>query len=49
MVTLAARTARPHWRPAGLAWALWALTLLGLVATLWLDRLLRRAGFAQLT
>ncbi len=39
-------TARPGWRPhwAGLAWALWILTLLGLAATAWLDHLLRQAG-----
>jgi hypothetical protein len=34
---------------AGLAWALWALTLLGLAATVWLDRLLRQAGLPELT
>jgi hypothetical protein len=34
---------RPRW-PAGLAWALWALALAGLPATVWLDRLLRQAG-----
>jgi hypothetical protein len=48
-VTTPARTARPRRWPAGLAWALWALIFLGLVATLWLDRLLRRAGFSELT
>jgi MFS family permease len=37
-----------RWWPAGLAWGLWALTLLGLGATLWLDALLRRAGYAEL-
>src|SRR4029450_9762155 len=39
-------TARPGWRPhwAGLAWALWILTLLGLAATAWLDHLLRQGG-----
>ena len=31
-------------RWAGLAWALWVLTLLGLAATAWLDALLRQAG-----
>jgi signal transduction histidine kinase len=31
-----------------LAWALWALTLLGLAATLWLDRLLRQTGYPEL-
>jgi hypothetical protein len=39
----------PGWWPAGLAWALWTLTVLGLVATAWLDRLLRRAGAPELT
>jgi hypothetical protein len=34
--------------PAGLAWGLWALTLLGLGATLWLDALLRRDGHPEL-
>jgi hypothetical protein len=34
----------PRTRWAGLAWALWALTLLGLAATAWLDRLLGQAG-----
>jgi hypothetical protein len=31
-----------------LAWALWALALLGIVAMTWLDRLLRQAGRADL-
>jgi hypothetical protein len=39
-----ARKAWPRWWPAGLAWALWALTLLGLGVTVWLDQLLRQAG-----
>jgi hypothetical protein len=43
------RPAWPRWWPAGLAWALWALTLLGLAATAWLDRLLRQAGTPELT
>jgi hypothetical protein len=30
--------------PAGLAWALWLLTMLALAAVPWLDRLLRQAG-----
>src|SRR4029450_4013960 len=38
--------ARPRPWPASLAWALWALTLLGPVATVWLDRLLRQVGRA---
>jgi hypothetical protein len=40
----AAGKAWPRSWPAGLAWALWALTLLGLAATFWLDELLRQAG-----
>ena len=48
-LTQAARAAGPRWWPAGLAWALWTLTVLGLVATAWLDRLLRRAGAPELT
>jgi hypothetical protein len=35
--------------PAGLAWTVWALTVLGLAGTLWLDRLPRQAGQADLT
>ena len=37
-----------RWAP-GLAWLLWALTLSGLAAALWLDQLLRRAGHPELT
>src|SRR4030095_14614195 len=33
---------------AGLAWGLWALTLLGLGATMWLASLLRRDGYPPL-
>jgi hypothetical protein len=40
------RTGR--WWPAGVAWGLLALTLLGLGATLWLDALLRRDGYPEL-
>jgi hypothetical protein len=47
-LTQAARVARPRWWPAGLAWALWALAILGLAAMTWLDRLLRQAGRADL-
>jgi hypothetical protein len=39
--------ARVRW-PFGLACALWGLTLLGLAATLWLDRLLRQTGYPEL-
>jgi hypothetical protein len=34
--------------PAGLGWALWALTLLGLAGTAWVDRLLHQAGLSEL-
>jgi hypothetical protein len=47
-VAPAARPARARWSPAGLAWTLWVLALLGLLATAWLDRLLRLAGRPEL-
>ena len=37
-----------RWAP-GLAWLLWALSMSGLAAALWLDQLLRRAGRPDLT
>jgi hypothetical protein len=42
---------RPAWSrwPAVLAWALWALTMLGLAVLPWLDRLLRQASRPDLT
>jgi hypothetical protein len=40
-------TGRRRWLP-GLAWALWALTMLGLAAYFWLDYLLRQAGRSEL-
>jgi hypothetical protein len=43
-VTEATRPAGTRWRPVVLACGLWALVLLGLAATAWLDHLLRRAG-----
>jgi hypothetical protein len=43
-VTSATRLARTRWWPAGLAWALWALAILGLAVAVWLDQLLRRIG-----
>src|SRR5829696_831830 len=43
-VTGAARMVR---RPGVLAWALWALVMLGLAASMWLEVLLRRAGPAD--
>jgi hypothetical protein len=46
-LTQAARVARPRWWPAGLAWALWALTLAGLGGVFWLDHLLRQAGSSE--
>jgi hypothetical protein len=49
-VSSSARPARPpRWWPGGLAWALWVLTLLGLVTTAWLDQLLRQAGRPELS
>jgi hypothetical protein len=39
---------RPRWT-ALLAWVAWALTLVGLAASAWLDHLLRRAGMPELT
>ena len=40
---------RPRRWPAVLAWALWALAMLGLAVVPWTDRLLIRAGRAELT
>jgi hypothetical protein len=48
-MTPGARAGWPRWWPAGLAGALWALTLLAIPATAWLDRLLRQAGLPELT
>jgi hypothetical protein len=47
-IVRAGRPAWPRWWPDGLAWTLWALTMLGLAAVPWLDRLLRQAGRADL-
>jgi hypothetical protein len=47
-VTPTARPAWPRWWPAGLAWALWVLAVLGLGATAWLDHLMRQAGLPEL-
>jgi hypothetical protein len=47
-MTPGANAAWSRWWAAGLAWALWALTLLGLGAALWLDYLLCRAGRPEL-
>jgi hypothetical protein len=43
-VSLGARPPRGRWWPAGLAWALWVLAMLGFPVIFWLDRLLREAG-----
>jgi hypothetical protein len=43
-VTSAARLARPRRWPGVLAWALWALAMLGLPVVVWLDHLSRQAG-----
>src|SRR6266545_5409489 len=43
-VTSAARLARPRRWPGVLAWALWALAMLGLPVVAWLDHLSRQAG-----
>ena len=43
------RSAQSRRWPATLAWTAWALTVLGVAGTLWLDRLLRQAGRADLT
>jgi hypothetical protein len=47
-VTSTARRSRPGLWPAVLAWALWTPILLGLAATVWLDRLLIEAGLPEL-
>jgi hypothetical protein len=43
-VTPAARPARPRRWLGGVAWALWALAILGIPAVAWSDHLLREAG-----
>jgi hypothetical protein len=43
-VTPVARHAPARWWPAGLAWALWALAVLGFATVLWFDHLLRQVG-----
>jgi hypothetical protein len=47
-VTTTARVTRTAWWPAGLAWALWALAMLGLAVLVWLDQLLRQAAQPEL-
>ncbi len=48
-MTPTARWARPRRWPGALAWALWALTMLGLPMAAWFDHLLRLAGRSELT
>jgi hypothetical protein len=43
-MTMATRRARPRSWPVGLAWTLWALAILGLAVSVFLDQLLRRTG-----
>jgi hypothetical protein len=38
----------PRWWAAAVAWTLWSLAMLGLVATAWFDQLLRQAGRPEL-
>jgi hypothetical protein len=47
-VTPAARLARPRRWPGVLAWTLWALAMLALVASVWLHNLLVQAGRPEL-
>ena len=37
-----------RWRPAWLAWGLWALAMLGLTVLVWVDQLLRQTGRPEL-
>jgi hypothetical protein len=48
-VTAATRAPRPHRWPTGLAWALWALAMLGVATIPWFDHLLRQAHRPELT
>jgi hypothetical protein len=48
-MTSTARKRLPGQWPMGLAWVLWALTLLSLPMVVWLDQLLRQAGLAELS
>jgi hypothetical protein len=48
-VTAVGRSAWARWWPAGLAWALWVLALLGVATIPWFDHLLRQAGRPELT
>ncbi len=49
MMTTAAPSTRPRWRSGAVAWALWALAILGLAPIAWLDHLLVQAGRSDLT
>ena len=48
MVTPVAPAARPRRRAGVLAWAVWALTMLGLAVAAWLDHLQRQAGSPEM-
>jgi len=48
-VTSTARKRLPRRWPMGLAWVLWALTVLSLPVVVWLDQLLRQAGLGELS
>jgi hypothetical protein len=47
-VTTTARVTRVRWWLAGLAWALWALAMVGLAVLVWLDQLLRQTAQPEL-
>ena len=47
-VTAVASSSRTRWRAARLAWVLWALAIVGLVVTVWLDQLLGQTGRPEL-
>jgi hypothetical protein len=47
-VTPAARAVRPRRWSGVLAWAVWALTMLGLAVAAWLDHLVRQAGSPEM-
>ena len=48
MVTPVAQAARPRRWAGVVAWALWALAMLGLAAAAWLDHLQRQAGSSEM-
>ena len=47
-MTTTARVTQARLWPAGLAWALWALAMLGLAVLVWLDQLLRKTAQPEL-